>query len=99
VDGEGKAARREVEIGDWQGEGWFINQGLQPGDIVVVDGAMRLSPGTILKVIDASAPMSAASGVPSDAAADTAGSNVPGRAVENTIAPQPGAPGSISSEQ
>ncbi len=32
VDGEGKAARREVEIGDWQGEGWFINQGLLPGE-------------------------------------------------------------------
>jgi membrane fusion protein (multidrug efflux system) len=99
VDGEGKAARREVEIGDWQGEGWFINHGLQPGDVVVVDGAIRLSPGAILKVIDASAPMSAASGVPSDAAPDTAGSGAPGRAVENTIAPQPGAPGSISGEQ
>lgn len=99
VDGEGKAARREVEIGDWQGDGWFINQGLLPGEVVVVDGAIRLSPGAILKVIDSSAPMSAASGVPSDAAADTAGSGAPGLAVENTIVLQPGAPGSISSKQ
>jgi membrane fusion protein, multidrug efflux system len=99
LDGEGKAARREVEIGDWQGEGWFINHGLLRGERVVVDGAIRLSPGAILKVVDASAPMSAATGVPSDAAPDTAGSGARGRAVENTIAPQPGAPGSISGEQ
>jgi membrane fusion protein (multidrug efflux system) len=99
VDGEGKASRREVEIGDWQGEGWFINQGLQPGDVVVVDGAIRVSPGAVVKIVDSSAPMSAASGMPSGAAPGTGVGGAPGRAVENTITPQPGAPGSISGEQ
>ena len=99
VDGEGKAARREVEIGDWQGEGWFINQGLLPGEVVVVDGAIRLSPGVILKVINSSAPISAASDGLPDATADTAGSGGTGCAVENTVAPRPGAPGSTSGEQ
>lgn len=99
VDGEGKAARREVEIGDWQGEGWFINQGLLPGEVVVVDGAIRLSPGVILKVVNSSAPISAASDGLPDATADTGGSGATGRAVENTVAPRPGAPGSTSGEQ
>jgi len=99
VDGEGKAARREVEIGDWQGEGWFINQGLLPGEVVVVDGAIRLSPGVILKVVNSSAPISAASDGLPDATADTAGSGATGRAVENTVTPRPGAPGSTSGEQ
>ncbi|MCB1113493.1 MAG: efflux RND transporter periplasmic adaptor subunit [Chlamydiia bacterium] len=34
---------RPIEVGDWQGENWFINEGLFPGDIVVVDGGQNLS--------------------------------------------------------
>ena len=99
VDGEGKAARREVEIGDWQGDGWFINHGLLPGEQVVVDGAIRLSPGAILKVVDASAPMSAATGVPLGPATGAGGGDIPGSTIENTVAPPPGAPGSTSMGQ
>ena len=61
VDKDGKAARREVEIGDWQGDGLVHQSGPVPGERVVVDGAIRLSPGAIVKVIDSSAPLSAAS--------------------------------------
>ena len=99
VDGEGKAARREVEIGDWQGEGWFINHGLLPGERVVVDGAIRLSPGAILKVVDASAPMSAATGIPEGPPEGAEGRDTPGSAIENTVAPPPVAPGSTSMGQ
>jgi membrane fusion protein (multidrug efflux system) len=99
VDGEGKAARREVEIGDWKGDGWFISHGLLPGEQVVVDGAIRLSPGAILKVIDASAPMSAATGIPEGPAEGAEGRDMPGSAIENTVAPPPGAPGSTSMGQ
>jgi membrane fusion protein (multidrug efflux system) len=99
VDGEGKAARREVEIGDWQGEGWFISHGLLPGEQVVVDGAIRLSPGSILKVVEASAPMSAATGVSSGPAGGPEGGDIPGSTIENTAAAPPGAPGSTSMGQ
>ncbi len=61
VDDAGTAVRREVEIGDWQGDGWFINHGLLPGERVVVDGAIRLSPGVALQVTDLPASPAAAS--------------------------------------
>jgi len=45
VTKEGKAELRPVVIGDWIGENIFIDQGLQAGDQVVVDGGLTLSPG------------------------------------------------------
>jgi membrane fusion protein (multidrug efflux system) len=45
VTKEGKAELRPVVIGDWSGDDIFINQGLQAGDQVVVDGGVTLSPG------------------------------------------------------
>ncbi|ABB74153.1 Secretion protein HlyD [Nitrosospira multiformis ATCC 25196] len=53
INKEGKVDRRDVEVGDWQGDGWFINHGLVAGERVVVDGAVRLSPGAAIKVINA----------------------------------------------
>lgn len=55
IDKENKAQIRSVEVGPWQGENWFINVGLAAGDIVVVDGMMRLSPGAPVKIVSASA--------------------------------------------
>jgi membrane fusion protein (multidrug efflux system) len=45
VTKEGKSELRPVIIGEWSGDDIFINQGLQAGDQVVVDGALTLSPG------------------------------------------------------
>ncbi|SEA04028.1 efflux RND transporter periplasmic adaptor subunit [Nitrosospira multiformis] len=58
INKEGKVERRDVEAGDWQGEGWFINHGLVVGERVVVDGAVRLSPGSTVKVVDTLTPPS-----------------------------------------
>lgn len=33
---------RPIEAGDWEGENWFINEGLFPGDRVIVDGGQAL---------------------------------------------------------
>jgi membrane fusion protein (multidrug efflux system) len=55
VDKDGKALLRNVEVGPWQGDDWFINAGLQAGDVVVTDGMARLSPGAAVKVVEASA--------------------------------------------
>jgi len=51
VDKDGKALLRNVEVGPWLGDDWFINAGLQPGDVVVTDGMARLSPGAAVKVV------------------------------------------------
>ncbi len=47
---EGQAEQRPVSVGDWYAESWFIFQGLNAGDRVVVDGGQRLAPGTVATV-------------------------------------------------
>jgi len=44
--GEGnKAQARSVVLGDRAGSNWIVEQGLKPGDRVIVDGLMTLRPG------------------------------------------------------
>jgi membrane fusion protein (multidrug efflux system) len=50
VDAAGKAQIRGVEVGDWQGDNWFITKGLSPGDKVITDGIVRLARGTPVKI-------------------------------------------------
>jgi membrane fusion protein (multidrug efflux system) len=52
VDSEGKAQVRGVEVGDWQGDNWFISKGLAAGDKVITDGIVRLSRGTPVKIVE-----------------------------------------------
>jgi membrane fusion protein, multidrug efflux system len=59
VDKESKAEIRPVEVGSWFGDAWFIDRGLTAGDVVVVDGMVRLSPGAPVKVSGARAPAAA----------------------------------------
>ncbi len=47
------AEMRPVDVGDWYGDNWFIDEGLASGDRVVVDGALRLAPGAAVDVKDA----------------------------------------------
>ena len=69
VDKDGKAQLRNVEVGPWLGNDWFINGGLQPGDVVVTDGMARLSPGAAVKVVE---PRAATPAAPSIAPAPSA---------------------------
>lgn len=46
VDQENKAQSRPVIVGEWHENDWFIYEGLQAGDRVVVDGVLTLRPGT-----------------------------------------------------
>ena len=51
VVGENDTAQaRPVEVGNWHGEQWIINSGLQSGDKVIVDGAARLQPGAPVQI-------------------------------------------------
>lgn len=52
VDADGKVQVRSVEVGEWQGDNWFITKGLSPGDKVVTDGIMRLAKGAPVKIVE-----------------------------------------------
>lgn len=49
VNKDSKAELRPVTVGDWYGDNWFIPQGLNTGDQVVVDGGLRLGPDVAVK--------------------------------------------------
>ena len=55
VDNDSKAHQRVVEVGEWHGDDWFITDGLQAGERVVVDGAIRVSADVPLKIVAAPA--------------------------------------------
>ncbi|MEX3966678.1 efflux RND transporter periplasmic adaptor subunit [Paraburkholderia sp. EG286B] len=50
VDNESKAKQRVVDVGDWNGDNWFINDGLKAGERIVVDGAIRVVADVPLKI-------------------------------------------------
>ncbi len=45
VNADGTVAPRPVVVGQWKGDDWFIDQGLQAGETVVVDGGLTLQAG------------------------------------------------------
>jgi membrane fusion protein (multidrug efflux system) len=45
VDKDGKAEARPVVVGSWNGDEWFVFEGLNAGERVVTDGGLLLSPG------------------------------------------------------
>jgi len=55
VDKDNRAQIRPVEVGPWHGDDWFILRGLAPGDAVVTDGMVRLSPGAPVRIVAAAA--------------------------------------------
>ena len=50
VGAENKAAQRQVKVGGWVGSDWVVNEGLKPGDGVIVDNLIRLRPGAAVQV-------------------------------------------------
>ncbi|MBN1627228.1 MAG: efflux RND transporter periplasmic adaptor subunit [Deltaproteobacteria bacterium] len=46
VNSEGKAEQRVVDVGDWIGDDWIIESGLSDGDVVVVDGTIKIQQGS-----------------------------------------------------
>jgi len=49
VNKEDQAELRPVTVGDWEGDDWFIDDGLDTGDRVVVEGGQRLAQGVKVK--------------------------------------------------
>jgi membrane fusion protein (multidrug efflux system) len=62
VDENGTAQPRPVEVGDWAGDAWVINKGVQAGDRVITEGLMKLGPGAPVRIADANAPQKPAAG-------------------------------------
>jgi membrane fusion protein (multidrug efflux system) len=76
VDGEGKVAPRPVKTGAMAGADWIINEGLQGGEQVIVNGLQKARPGSQVKPVPwnptasaAAAPATAPAAAPADAAA------------------------------
>ena len=72
IAADGKAQPRPVGVGDWHGDEWFIMEGLNAGDRVVVDGALTLAPGAAVTVVPYSPARQATPADPSSAAAPVA---------------------------
>jgi membrane fusion protein (multidrug efflux system) len=68
VNKESKAEQRVVDVGAWDGDNWFINQGLLPGEEIVVDGALRVANGAPLKTSPYTPTVAAAAPAPAQAA-------------------------------
>jgi membrane fusion protein (multidrug efflux system) len=67
VSKEARAELRQVVVGKWHGEDWFVNEGLHAGDQVIVDGTLALQAGAPLSVQPAAAaPPPAGERVPSE---------------------------------
>ncbi|RAR51353.1 membrane fusion protein (multidrug efflux system) [Paraburkholderia unamae] len=49
VDKDGRAQQRSVETGQWNGNAWVIESGLNAGDHVIVDNTLRLMTGAPVK--------------------------------------------------
>lgn len=49
VDENNAAMQRPVMVGNWVGTDWIILNGLNPGDRVVIDNLIKLTPGKIVK--------------------------------------------------
>lgn len=81
IDKEGKARERAVQVGEWNGDDWFISQGIHAGERIVVDGAIRVAPGAALKVVTPPATgVASATGAAGPAGAATATAGVAGSA-------------------
>jgi membrane fusion protein (multidrug efflux system) len=53
VNEKSQAEPRPIEVGDWAGDSWVINNGIKPGDRVIVEGLMRLGPGAPVRIAEA----------------------------------------------
>jgi membrane fusion protein (multidrug efflux system) len=51
LDKDGNAQIRNIEVGDWQNDNWFVFKGLSAGESVITDGIVHLSAGKPVKIL------------------------------------------------
>ena len=64
IDGEAKARQRDVTLGSRVDPNWIVSKGLNPGDVVVIEGMQKLKAGVVVSARDADAPPPAAEAGP-----------------------------------
>ena len=47
---DSKAAARPVVVSEWYQDYWIIQQGLNPGELVIADGVTKVQEGTPVKI-------------------------------------------------
>lgn len=52
VGSDGNAVARPVTVGEWIGQDWVVEAGLEAGDRVIVDGTVKVQPGAPVQVTD-----------------------------------------------
>ncbi|SDI82498.1 membrane fusion protein, multidrug efflux system [Paraburkholderia steynii] len=83
LDQDSKPHQRVIEVGDWHGDDWFVNEGLKAGERVVVDGAIRVSSDAHIKVVSA-APGTPATPASAPPAASAAAASAPAATLAQT---------------
>ena len=64
VASDGKVEVRPVRPGEWVGELWVIEEGLRPGERVIVEGFARVRPGMLVQATPAPETSTASAGAP-----------------------------------
>jgi membrane fusion protein (multidrug efflux system) len=81
VTADSKVEARPVQVGNWAGDGWIIESGVNPGEHVVLDGVLKIAPGAAVQVVPAQA---------QPAASESTGANAAKpQSQDATAAPQP----------
>jgi membrane fusion protein (multidrug efflux system) len=93
VNAESKVEQRPVQVGEWAGNGWIVESGLQPGERVILDGVMKIGPGAPVQVVpEGAAPDAGKGAAPAGKGADKqAGKDAP--AAKSSAAPPDASPG------
>jgi membrane fusion protein (multidrug efflux system) len=52
IDAESKVSPRPVKLGGMAGTDWIVNEGLKPGDKVIVNGLQKARPGSPVKAVE-----------------------------------------------
>jgi membrane fusion protein (multidrug efflux system) len=51
IDADNKASVRQITAAQRLGSDWVLDGGLAPGDVVVVDGLQKVTPGATVKPV------------------------------------------------
>lgn len=98
VDAEGKAAYREITANIRVGNDWAVESGVQPGELVIVEGTQKVHPGAPVKPVPATADAKGdakkeapSAAVPQDAAQKGAATGAPQETAKKDTAKLPDA--------
>jgi membrane fusion protein (multidrug efflux system) len=61
---DGKVAVRPVRVSQAIGDRWLVEEGLRPGDQVIVEGLQKIRPGIPVRPVEASTPSAAGTAMP-----------------------------------